>query len=71
MTATNKEPPETESRLRKKILVMLSPEAIEYLDEKAPLFARGARGGRSAALESMINFVAGYEAIEARKQESE
>ena len=50
---------EEKKRIRKPY--MLSPEAIEYIDLKAPLFARGNRGGASQALEAMILFARDYE----------
>lgn len=54
----NNKPEETR---RKPIPVMLTPENIAYLDEKGKLFARGKRGGRSEALNRIIEFTRKYE----------
>ena len=52
-----------EGTQKKQVLVFLNPEALLYADEKGKSFARGKRGGRSQAIESMIMFVKGYEAL--------
>ena len=58
--------PEGKRRIQKP--VSLSPEAWAYLDEKAPLFARGGTGGRSKALEAMVFFARDYEVEKAKRE---
>ena len=50
-----------EEKRRKQKQFMLSQEAIDYIELKAPLFARGKKGGGSRALEAMVIFAKKYE----------
>ena len=51
----------SDEKRKKQKQVMLSPDIIGYLDEKAPNFARGGRGGFSAALEECVRIVMRHE----------
>lgn len=58
-----------DSKRRVRKVFMLSPEAIEYIDSKAPNFMRGSKGGASRALDSMVLFVKNYEAHMEKRNE--
>jgi len=48
-------------QLRVQKMYRLDRATIEYVDEKAPNFARGARGGASRSLDAIVNFSREFE----------
>ncbi len=54
-----------ENKKRTRCQLMVSPEALAYLDEKGKIVGRGNRGGRSEALNRVVKFVSDFETCSA------